>query len=192
MNARAALLIAVAAVAGACATERREPIFAAAGLDTRPVKTVTVAPVVEERAFPETQAPLVSYVMHAAERVLENKGYDARAAETGPVQLDAPLLDARGGVLAAAAPAAAGPYSLWIALERVDMDNTDIGLDTRVRVSGVLLDAERGEILWRDRAERESSISGQGFATISPSVRTYEAVYAAVGSLLESLPDRPD
>jgi hypothetical protein len=79
---------------------------------------------------------------------------------------------------------------LWIAVDRVDTESSSIGLDTRVRLAGTLVDTATQKVVWRDRAERESSISGAGLATVSPSARTYEAVYRTVTTLLDSLPDR--
>jgi hypothetical protein len=176
-----------ACVAIAACSTRREPLYAAPGLATRGLRVVAVAPLAEERAFPETQVPLATYVGHAADQVLRAKGYEPLLVGSPPVvNLNAPVLDAAAQDL----PALAERYGLWIAVELTDTDSSGVGLDTRVRLAGVLVDSGSGEILWRDRAERESSISGAGFAAISPSVRTYQAVSLAVGTLLETLPDR--
>ena len=174
-------------VASAACSARREPLYLAPGLEARNIRVVAVAPLVEERAFPETQVPLATYIGHAADQALRAKGYEPHVVEAPVVKLDARVLDAAASDL----PALPERYGLWIAVELTDTDSSGVGLDTRVRLAGVLVDGS-DEILWRDRAERESSISGAGFAVISPSVRTYEAVHQAVATLLATLPDRTE
>jgi hypothetical protein len=183
---RALVISAVVSAVCACATQRT-PIHAVPDLGSRPIVEISIGPLVEERAFPEKQLPLAQYVQHAAEHTLERKGYEARLVLDPPlVRLDEPLVDAP----AASLPPSPSRYALWVAAELMETDSSDIGLDTRLRLAGVLVDTEAGEILWRDRAEAESSISGAGFAVLNPSIRTYEAVSQAMNKLLLTLPDR--
>jgi TolB-like protein len=179
--------MAIACAAAACAAQR-VPVFAAEGLATRDIESIVVAPMIDERAFPETQLPVANYIAQAAQSALQRKGYRVAAdgVQAAPPRLTVSLMAAD----AAALPALSARYALWVAVERLETDDSDVGLDTRVRLAGVLVDSESKEILWRDRAERESSISGAGLAVVSPSVRTYEAVFTAMHSLLETLPGR--
>ena len=166
-------------------------MYAAADLSDMRIRSVTLAPVVDERAFPETQVPIASYIREATGRALARKGYESSVtADPELVRLSEPLLDSSGATLVDRFTAGA-PYVLWIGIERVDTESSGgIGLDTRVVLTGTLVDTTNHAVVWRDRAARESSISGAGVAMISPSVRTYEAVLQAVTTLLDSLPDR--
>jgi len=182
---RALLVATGVSVLCACAAQRM-PIHAVPDLGSRRIVEISVGPLVEERAFPEAQLPLAQYVQHAAEQTLARKGYEPRLVLDPPlVRLDAPLVDAP----AASLPPLPSRYALWVAAELMETDSSDIGLDTRLRLAGVLVDTEAGEVLWRDRAEAESSISGAGFAVLNPSIRTYEAVSQAMNKLLLTLPD---
>src|SRR6185295_3107306 len=157
------VLAAALSTACACAAQRT-PIYSAPDLGSLEINEVAVAPLVEERAFPETQVPLAQYVQHAAEQSLGRKGYEAQLVLDPPlVRLDRPLIDAPASALAPSP----SRYTLWVAAELMETDDSgEIGLDTRLRLAGVLVDTEAGEVLWRDRAEAESSISGAGFAAI--------------------------
>jgi hypothetical protein len=157
---RAVLLAAVALSLAACAP--RQPVYVSPALDTQAIRAIGVAPLVEERAFPETQVPLATYVAQAAERALSQHGYEAHAYAAPPVvRLEEPLLDAE----AAALPDLPDRYGLWIAVELLETDSSYPGLDTRVRLAGILVDDETDEVLRRDLAfcaDVRSRVSGRG------------------------------
>ena len=169
-----------------CAAERRA-IYSAPDLAQRGIGSIQVAAIADERPFPGAQLAIGSQVGHALVQALSARGYRTVSLGRAAAPAVDAVIDASAAELLAAAPAGER-YLLFVSVEQIRFELDEIGSDARVRLAAVLVDAEAREVVWRDRAEQESSIAGAGLARTSLSVPRYEAIYRTAVSLVSSLP----
>jgi hypothetical protein len=150
---------------------------------------MVLMPIADERPPGPGSVDISRDVRNVAVRLLRKRGYVATPRDEIVKQgLAAPatLHGVAGKELAALGPSDAGPL-VFLAVDRVDEDYGYGGNEYRVLLSGLIVDASTGEIVWRGTGTGWTSLGG--FLRIfSPQSTTYDAVYEAVRNLFRSIP----
>jgi hypothetical protein len=184
-------------LAGACllaagCTTGREPVYAAAELQTAPIETIAVTPIIDVRADAFRDVEVVSHVRRTVENTLSQKGYSltpARLEHEGERYGASEIGRMTDAQIAAAAPADVR-YVMLVNVDRLERDVVREGRTVAIKLSARLLDVRTQRELWRDTAEGDADLIGL-LAILTGPAPDYEAAYDATRSLFSTLPDGP-
>ncbi len=181
----------LAAFLAAACVQTIEPLHLDERLRANPPESIVLMPVLDARAGKFDHVLITRDVRTAALRVLESKGYEvsqvaAYSKETRPSSDELAAMDAHE--LRALAPVDAEVFMV-LRVEAVEADDGPDGPGMRVVLSGLVIDRETADLLWRDRTTASNELSGLMTALSRGSVRNGAAV-TAVRNLLSTLPSR--
>lgn len=181
-----AALLALASCAPRAAIEVSESFARRATADA------VLLPVIDARISKTGHVVVPRYTGDAAERVLENKGYmvERLSGLSADVErAEFTLTEMSAEELARLAPGNAR-FAVFISLDEFRREGEAGQLVYRAKLSGVAVDPSGPTILWRDTASAESGLTG-ALAVFAGGSASYAASYAAVRSLLATMPDAP-
>lgn len=177
-----------AALAG-CVAERI-PLVLDETLRATEIDEVVVLPVIDARPSRFDQVQVARNVGDAVVRFLRERGYFTLAADSfrerpgGPFDLSV----AAAELLMPLAPEDA-KFFMLVQVERLEPGVDESGQTYDAKLSAVLVDRARGQVVWRDVAIASSSLSGI-LTVFSRGSRQYEAAVNASRALVWTLPDR--
>lgn|GEM_PF-1793382 len=162
-----------------------DPQFGTAGVDK-----IVVLPVIDARSDRLDYVALGRNVGDATSRMLHQKKYRISQSDSyaqhpaGRIDIDS----VTAGEVVALVPEDVR-YFLVVQVERMDRSIDESGVYYTVWLSGLLVDRERGRVLWRDVASASSHLTGM-LTLISRGSSQYEAAVNASRALLETFPPR--
>jgi len=185
--------IALLGLAVASCGPTRLPQYLSADLaeDKIDVTSISLMPVIDLREDQFDNVNIASQARSASKRLLAARGYvvvpDTAATPDRP--LSSGELAAMSDAELAELGEAHSPVLLYVYVEKLDREFTDAGEQSRVTVSGVLIDRQTKQPLWRDKAVGQSNMTGLFTVLTGPSTE-YEAVYQALRYLFSTIPKR--
>jgi hypothetical protein len=155
------------------------------------IDEVVVLPVIDARPTRFEHVQIARNVEDATVRFLRERGYFTLTADRFRERPSGPL------DLHVAGPAELVPlapedtrYFMLVQVERLEPGVSDeTGQAYDARLTGVLVDRERGRVIWRDVATASSHLSGV-LTVFARGSRQYEAAVNASRALVETLPDK--
>jgi hypothetical protein len=155
------------------------------------IRTISLMPTIDVRPDPFANVEIGGQARNASKRLLAGKGYQVIADTASAAKETYP-----SGQLAAMEVAelaelgdAESDAVMYIYVEKLEQGFRDTGEESRVTVSGVLIDRATKKAIWRDRAVGTSNMTGLFTVLTGPSTE-YEAVYQALRYLFATLPKR--
>jgi hypothetical protein len=174
----------------ACAA--REPVYIDPDLSHRTIETIALAPIVDLRSNPFEDVQVGSYVRHGVENALVRKHYHVVSTRQAPsesgARTAADLAPSSDEELARLAPDGVS-YVLVVSVDTLRKSSQDLGDTTHVTVSGRLLEAPSGRVLWRDMAEGGPVLTGL-LSIFRGASTSLEGAYDASHLLVSTLPDQ--
>ena len=168
----------------------RTPIQIDSGLRAEDIDEVVVLPVIDARPSRFDHVQVARNVTDATLRFLRERGYFALTADDFREKPQLPL------DLHIAGPAELIPlapedskYFLLVQVERLEPGVDQDGQTFDARLAAVLVDRDRGRVVWRDVVTASSTLTG-ALTVFSRGSRQYEAAVNASRALIATLPDR--
>lgn len=169
----------------------RTPLELDAQLASAGIDKIVVLPVIDARADRFDYVSVGRNVAEASVRFVRDKGYQVSQSEAygqrpaGPIDIDTVQAEA----LAVLAPEDVHAF-LLVQIERMDRHVDELGASYSVRLSGLLVDRDAVQVLWRDTASATSNLTGV-LTVMSRGSSQYEAAVNAARALFETLPASP-
>jgi len=182
--------IVLASAAGGCAQQKRAPLVLDETVRPEEIDEVVVLPVIDARPSRFEQVQVARNVEDATVRFLRERGYFTLSASqfrqrpSGPLDLHVAGPDQ----LLPLAPEDTR-YFMLVQVESLQPGMDESGQTYDARLAAVLVDKQRGRVLWRDVATASSTLSGV-LTVFSRGSRQYEAAVNASKLLVQTLPDK--
>jgi hypothetical protein len=155
------------------------------------IRTISLMPAIDVRPDPFAHIEIAGQARSASKRLLARKSYllIMDSASMATKTYSSGELAAMDVSELARLGDPASEAVLYIYVEKLEQGFRDTGPESRVTVSGVLIDRTTENAIWRDRAVGTSNMTGLFTVLTGPSTE-YEAVYQALRHLFATFPKR--